>query len=598
MLAGIWTQVLAVDAERVGIHDNFFELGGHSLLATQIVSRVRDAFNVDLPLRRLFETPTIAALAEGIEITKRQEAGVETQPIRPAPREGDPSALPTVAGQALPLSFAQQRLWFLDQLEPNSPFYNLPEALRLAGPLDVAVLEQSLNEIVRRHEVLRTTFVTVDGKPQQVIAPAGEAAIAALVIDLRNLPEAEREAEAIRLAAVEAQTPFDLAHGPLFRARLLRLADDDHVVLLTMHHIIGDEWSSNVMTQEIAILYNAFSAGKACPATEGSVERSPLPDLPIQYADFAAWQRSWLQGEVLDAQLAYWKEQLGGSPPLLHLPTDRPRPAVQTYRGAYQSFELPASLSKALAALSRREGATLFMTLLAAFQVLLSRYTHQDDINVGTPIANRNRADIEALIGFFVNTLVMRARLDGEPGFRDVLKRAREAALGAYAHQDLPFEMIVDALQPERNLSHSPLFQAMFVTQNAPQRAGQQLPGLAFSPFEAHSGTAKFDLTLFMLEDREHLRGAFEYNTDLFDGATVTRMIGHFQTLLEGIVANPDQPIATLPILTEAEKRQLLVEWNETAADFPRHLCLHHLFEEQAERTPDAIAVRFKDEML
>ena len=577
MLAGIWMQVLAVDAERVGIHDNFFELGGHSLLATQVVSRVRDAFNVDLPLRRLFETPTIAALAEGIEIAKRQEAGVETQPICPAPRDG-----------ILPLSFAQQRLWFLDQLEPNSPFYNLPEALRLTGPLDVTVLEQSLNEIARRHEVLRTTFVTVDGKPQQVIAPAGEVAIAAPVIDLRDLPEAEREAEAIRLAAVEAQTPFDLAHGPLLRARLLRLADDDHVVLLTMHHIIGDEWSSNVMTQEIAILYNAFSAGTP----------SPLPDLPIQYADFAAWQRSWLQGEVLAAQLAYWKEQLGGSPPLLHLPTDRPRPAVQTYRGAYQSFELPVSLSKALAALSRREGATLFMTLLAAFQVLLSRYTHQDDINVGTPIANRNRADIEALIGFFVNTLVMRARLDGQPGFREVLKRVREAALGAYAHQDLPFEMIVDALQPERDLSHSPLFQAMFVTQNAPQRAGQQLPGLAFSPFEAHSGTAKFDLTLFMLEDPDHLRGAFEYNTDLFDGATVTRLIGHFQTLLEGIVANPDQPIATLPILTEAEKHQLLVEWNDTAADFPRHLCVHHLFEEQAERTPDAIAVRFKDEML
>ncbi|RMF36691.1 MAG: non-ribosomal peptide synthetase, partial [Chloroflexi bacterium] len=356
-------------------------------------------------------------------------------------------------GNALPLSFAQQRLWFLDQLAPNTPLYNIPDAIRLRGPLDVAVLERSLNEIVRRHESLRTTFRATDGKPVQVIAPTLKLPLP--LVDLSGLPKAAREAEVQRLATEEAQRPFDLSRGPLLRVTLLRLGDEEHVALLTMHHIISDGWSMRVLVQELAALYDAFSHGRP----------SPLPDLPIQYADFALWQREWLQGEVLEEQLAYWKQQLSGSPPVLELPTDRPRPPVQSFRGAHRPFMLPRPLSQAIKALCRREGVTPFMLLLAAFQTLLHRYTGQDDISVGTPIANRNRAEIEGLIGYFANTLVLRTDLSGDPPFRELLKRVREVALGAYAHQDLPFEMLVDALQPERDLSHTPLFQVMFVLQ-------------------------------------------------------------------------------------------------------------------------------------
>ncbi|MBI5649978.1 MAG: amino acid adenylation domain-containing protein [Chloroflexi bacterium] len=576
MLAGIWRAILG--GEQIGIRDNFFEMGGHSLLATQLVSRVRAAFHIELPLRHIFESPTIAELAEHIEIAQRATSGIIAPPLRPVER--DPS---TSSGQALPLSFAQQRLWFLDQLEPNSPFYNLPEAARLTGALDVNALERALNEVVRRHESLRTTFATLNDQPAQIIAPA--LTLALPVDDLRD--DADREARALQIATEEARRPFDLARGPLLRARLIRLRDDEHIVLLTMHHIIGDAWSSNVLIQEIGALYDAFIHGRA----------SPLPALPIQYADYAAWQRAWLEGEheasPLQKQLAYWKQQLAGIPPLLELPTDRPRPVAQTPNGAYQTFALGKDLARALDALCQCEGATLFMTLLAAFQTLLHRYTHQDDICIGTPIANRTRAELEGLIGFFVNTLVLRGDCSGEPSFRALLKRTRETALGAYAHQDVPFEMIVDALQPKRDLSHSPLFQAMFVLQNAPTRAQKISSDLVSSPVEAHSGTAKFDLTLFMLQDADGLSGAFEYNTDLFDATTIARMIAHFQNLLQAIVANPELPITTYQYLSTTELHQLLVEWYATDADYPAHLCAHQLIEQQGARAPDAIALTF-----
>ena len=483
-----------------------------------------------------------------------------------------------------PTSFPQQLLWLLDQLDPGRAVYNLPGPVRLTGALDIAALEQSLNEIVRRHEALRTTFDEVDGTPMQVIAPGLELTLP--VTDLRHLPAGEREAEARRLITEEARAPFDLARGPLVRAELLRLDDREHVLLLTMHHIVSDGWSLQVLNQELAALYEAFSAGR----------RSPLPELPIQYVDFAHWQREHLQGEALEKQLAYWRAQLAGTPAVLELPTDRPRPAERSFRGARHSMMLPASLTEALKALSRREGVTLFMTLLAAFQALLSRYTSHEDIVVGSPIANRTQTELEGLIGFFANLLVLRTDLSGDPGFRDLLGRVREVTLGAYAHQDLPFERLVEELQPERSLSHTPLFQVMLVLLNNPREA-LELPGLTLEPLEVDIGTAEFDLTLFMWEEAEGLNVLSEYNTDLFDAATITRMLTAFQNLLEGIVVDPEQRLSTLPLLTSTERRQLLVEWNESQADYPNQP-IHELFEAQAARTPDAVALVFEDKQL
>ncbi|MCL5996767.1 MAG: amino acid adenylation domain-containing protein [Chloroflexi bacterium] len=564
ILAGIWAEVLGV--ERVGTTDDFFELGGHSLLATQIISRVRKAFQAEVPLRDLFETATVAGLAQRVGMARQAAIGLDTAPITPAPRD-----------RPLSLSYAQQRLWFLDQLEPNSPVYNIPTATRLSGTLDQDALEHSLNEIVQRHENLRTTFVAIEGKPAQVIAPC--LTLPLPVMDLMALPQAKQEIEVGRLAAEEAKRPFDLAHGPLIRATLLRLDDHEHIILLTMHHIVSDGWSIGVFIQELAALYAAAVAGSP----------SPLPPLVIQYADFAHWQRQHLQGQHLESELAYWKQQLSELSTVLELPTDRPRPPIQGFEGSTLPFTLPTDLVLALKTLSRREGVTLFMTLLAAFQTLLSRYTGQDDISVGTPIANRNRAEVEGLIGFFVNTLVLRTDLSGNPTFRELLRRVRETALGAYAHQDVPFEMVVDALQPTRDLSHTPLFQVMFVLQNVPVQS-LDLPGLTMNPVETDSKIAKFDLTLSMQEDAGEIGGSFEYNTELFDAPTIHRMIGHFQTLLQGILSHPDQSIATQLLLTETERRQLLAEWNAAEAEYPRDRCAHHLFEAQARRVPTAVA--------
>jgi amino acid adenylation domain-containing protein/FkbM family methyltransferase len=483
-----------------------------------------------------------------------------------------------------PLSFAQQRLWFLQQLEPASPTYNQPQAMLWHGHLDVQALQKALDHIVVRHAVLRTTFVPVDGIPLQVIADSRAAEMP--LIDLRAWSDTARQAEVQRLLAETIRRPFDLVHDLMLRAMLLRLADQEHLLLLVTHHIASDGWSSSILWRELTTLYRAFACGQP----------SPLQELPIQYVDYAVWQRQRLQGEVLEKALSYWRQQLHNVS-TLQLPTDRPRPAVQTFHGAHQSLVLPKELAEQLKTLSRRQRCTLFMTLLAAFQTLLHRYTGQTDIAVGSPIAGRMWVEVEGLIGFFVNTLVLRTDLAGNPSFRELLTRVREVALEAYTHQELPFEKLVEELQPERHLSHSPLFQVAFVLQNTP-RTALKSEGLMLSPVEVDSGTAKFDLMLFMYEETDGLRGVMQYNTDLFDKATMLRLLEHFRTLLEGIAANPEQRLADLPLLTPAERHQLLVEWNDTHKDALPDRCIHELFEAQVERTPEAVAVVFEGQQL
>lgn len=538
LLTGIWAQILGI--ERVGIHDNFFELGGHSLLATQVISHLGKAFQVELPLRRLFEAPTVFSLAEQIEMAIKAKPGLTPWPIERVSRQVE-----------LPLSFAQQRLWFLHQLDPGSSAYNGPAAVLLQGSLNVAALEQSINEIVRRHEALRTCFPVVEGRPVQKIVSA--LSVSLPVVDLQDLPETKREAEVQRLGRSNTQQPFDLAQAPLLRLTLLRLSTQEHVLLLTMHHIISDAWSAGVFIREVAALYEAFSTGKLLP----------LPELPIQYADFAVWQQQWLQGEVLDTQLNYWKQQLNGAKTVLELPTDRPRSHVQTSTGTKHSFALSPSLSHTLKSLSQQEGVTLFMTLLAAFNTLLYRYTGQEDILVGSPIANRNRSQTERLIGFFANTLVLRTDLSRDPSFRELMRRVREVALGAYAHQELPFEKLVAELQPERNLGYAPLFQVWFVLQNAPMPA-LKLSGLTLSFLEAESGMVRHDLKLDLLETPEGLKGFLEYKTDLFDATTIARMAGALETLLATVVEQPDIQLSQVAeILDEAEKQQQILKNQE-----------------------------------
>jgi amino acid adenylation domain-containing protein len=572
MLARIWGEVLKV--ESIGINDDFFDLGGHSLLATPLVSRVRESFGVDLPLRALFESPTVAGLARHVEAALSAGDKTQARPILPVPRGGK-----------LPLSFAQQRLWFIHELEPSSSAYNIPIAVRFKGRLDLAAMERTLGEIVRRHESLRTTFATSDGEPVQLISPPGELRLH--VLDLTHLPEGERTGEAQRLATADAAQPFELERGPLYRAGLLRLSAQDHVLLFTMHHTISDGWSISVLVNEVAALYSAFAEGRP----------SPLAPLPIQYADFAHWQRRYLSGEVLESHLKYWGRQLGGTLPALDLPTDRPRPSVQSFRGASQKLNLSAGLVGKLKALARREGVTLFVLLLAGFKSLLYRYTGQEDITVGSPIANRNRSEVEGLIGFFVNTLVLRTDFSGEPTFRELLGRVWAVALESYAHQDMPFEQLVERLQPERSMSRSPLFQVMFHLMNAP-RDEVLLPGLTLQPVEVERVATQMDLSLDLFEGENGILVVAEYSTDLFDAATVARLLTHFQTILEGVAENPDRRIAQLPLVAGAEREQILSGWNDTARDYPSDRCLHELFEEQAAGTPDALAVTGDEERL
>src|SRR5581483_778035 len=486
-------------------------------------------------------------------------------------------------GYVFPGTFAQQRLWFLGELQPNSAAYNVSWPLQITGKLKIEALQQSLDEIVRRHEVLRTTFATQEGQPVQVVAQTGSVPVS--IVDLSQ--HASRESEARRLIAEEAQRPLDLKAGPLVRAQLLRMQEEEHILLLTTHHIIFDGWSRRILVGELATLYEAFSCGKP----------SPLPDLSLQYADYAVWQRKHLQGQVLDKQLSYWKQRLAGAPASLALSTDHPRPAVQSFRGAIQTFVILQRLIEQMNSLVRQQGATLFMGLLAAFQLLLSRYTGQDDIVVGTPIASRNRSEVEGLIGLFANTLVLRTKLSGRWTFSELLEQVKETARGAYAHQDMPFEKLVEELRPERSLSHNPLFQVLFSLQNAPRQAFE-LSGLKLNLMESSSNTAKFDLSLFLIETGEGLRGRMEYNTDLFEAGTIERMLGHYQALLEAAVASPEVPVSELPLLTGAERQQLLRDWNRTEFDYPRHLCLHELIEQQAARTPQAVACVFADQQI
>jgi len=572
LLVGIFSQVLGV--EKIGIYDNFFELGGHSLLATQLLSRARETFQVPMELGEIFESPTIFAIGRKIDDLRLTAKGISVLPLVPVPREGD-----------LPLSFAQQRLWFLDQLEPDSPFYNIPTALRLTGSLNLDVLEQSIHEIVDRHESLRTTFQSKDGKPYQVIADTLELPIEK--IDLSSLPENEREAGVLKLAKEDAQKPFNISEGPLLRCTLVQVDELDFVILFNMHHIISDAWSVGVLIREVAALYEAYLTGK----------KSPLDALPLQYADFANWQRNWLAGEVLETQLSYWRHQLEGAPPMLELATDRPRPAVQSFHGATVNYQIPRDVTIALKELSQQEEVTLFMTMLAAFQTLLFRYTGQNDISVGTPIANRNRVETENLIGFFVNTLVMRTVIPGDSSFRELMSQVRDVSLGAYAHQDIPFEMLVEELQPQRDLSHTPLFQVMFVFQNAPVQ-NIELSDLTIKPIEAESGTAKFDLSIVLNEAEDGIVVSFEYNTDLFDESTVEKLFHNFDIMLQGIVADPDQVVANLPVLTDQEKQQMLEEWNATEADFPDDKCVHEQFTHLAQLNQGAIAATYEGQQL
>lgn len=484
-----------------------------------------------------------------------------------------------------PLSFAQQRLWFISQLQQDNASYNVSGGVRMEGPLSVAALERAFGEVLRRHESLRTVIRQVDGEPVQVIT--GPPVFRLPKFDLQMVPAAQRETEAQLLLTLDAQKPFNIEDASLFRATLLLLSPREHILLLTMHHIISDGMSRGVLVRELVQLYEAFANGRS----------STLPELPIQYVDFAAWQREWLQGEVLDKQVSYWKEKLAGAPSLLELPADRPRPPVQSFHGARHPVVIPQELTESLRELGESQNATLFMTLLAAFEVLLFRHTGQDDIVVGVPITGRNNPELANLIGFFINSLPVRTDLSGNPTFRELLGRVREAALGAYEHQDLPFEKLVEVSQPERDTSYSPLFQVMCHLDNtgAPALA---LPGLRLTPLDADTGTSKFDLTLDLVESSTELKGWLEYSTELFDDVTIQRLSERFQILLKAAVAAPDTRIAALPLLSPVEENQLIVGLNQTAEVFPHAPCLHQIFEAQVEQTPAATAVRFEGQEL
>ncbi|WP_122614320.1 non-ribosomal peptide synthetase, partial [Pseudomonas viridiflava] len=561
-LAAIWAEVLKV--EQVGRTDNFFELGGHSLLATQVISRIRQQLSVELSLRHLFEARELAAFAQCAG--QGQSASV-------------PSFVKADRSQPLGLSYAQQRQWFLWQLDPQGTAYNMPAVLRLSGPLDIAALENSFSALIARHETLRTTFRQDGEQAVQIIHPAR-----AFTLTVEQLPRGQGVEAVVQH---EVQRPFDLEQGPLLRVKLLNLRSDEHLLILTQHHIVSDGWSMPIMVNELVRLYEGFSQGRD----------AQLAELSLQYADYALWQRNWMEAGEQARQLAYWKQQLGDEQPILELPADRPRPALQSHAGARLAIELDEALIEGLKNVARQQGLSLFMVLLASFQSLLHRHSGQPDIRVGVPIANRTRAETEGLIGFFVNTQVLRAGFDLHTTFNELLQQVKQTALQAQAHQELPFEQLVEALQPQRSLSHSPLFQVMFNHQNQASAEVRGVAGLQVETVELDSYPAQFDLALNTAEHDGGLSAGMTYATALFDRRTIERMAGHWQTLLRAICANPGQRIAELPILNDAERQQML-DWNATSAEFPREQCIHTLIETQVQKTPDAPALIFAEQQL
>ena len=568
-VARIWAEVLKL--ERVGRHDNFFELGGHSLLAVRVMSRLRESLNVEVAIRDLFARPVLADFARDLESAAQTTLPLITRVER---------------SQPIPLSFAQQRLWFLAQMEGASEAYLIPFGVRLKGELNQAALHKALDRIGERHEALRTTFKFVNEEPLQRIDAQQEHGFLLVEHDLREHDEAQQELA--RVMEEEARAPFDLETGPLIRGRLIRLAQDEHALLITMHHIVSDGWSMGVLLKELSTLYSAFVQGQS----------DPLPQLQVQYADYAMWQRKWMEGEVLKQQADYWKATLAGVPELLEIPADHPRPAQQDYAGDRLRVLLGEELTAGLKELSKRQGTTLYMTLLAGWAALLARLSGQQDVVIGTPAANRGRVEIEGLIGFFVNTLAVRVEVEGSPTVAELLGRVKAQTLAAQQHQDIPFEQVVEFTKPVRSLSHSPLFQVMFAWQNVPE-GRLELPGTKLLPLGGPQRVmAKFDVTLSLQEAGNRIVGGIEYATSLFERSTIERYVGYFRRLLEGMVKGDSEIVDRLPILPEEERRKLLYDWNDTATEFPADRCIHELFEQQVAATPEATAVVYEDASL
>jgi len=573
-LQALIAQILNLASSQINTREHIINFGLDSLKVFELKNRLETELKISVPITDFFEDLTIQGLATKIL------AQLLTTDARSLP----PLISVTNNTNTHPLSFTQTRLWFLEQLKPGNPAYNITFAVHLQGKLQIDLLEKSLNEIIKRQESLRTTFTLLEGKPVQVIIPTFDLSLA--VIDLQKLVPVERESKIQQLATQESQKPFNLSQLPLWRCQVLRLEAEEHILLLTLHHIIADEWSVEVLLRDLAAFYRGF----------GTKKLPSFGDLPIQYKDYTYWQQQWLTGERLTTQLTYWKKQLEDAPAILQLPTDYLRSPVQTYRGAQESLELAKPLTEALKKLARQESVTLFMLLLAAFKVLLHRYTGQEDILVGSPIANRNRDELKRLIGFFVNTLVLRTNLEGNSSFQELLSRVRRVALEAYTHQDLPFDKLVEAIQPVRDVSYTPLFQVSFVLRN-PLELGE-IPDLTLSSFNVESTKAQFDLSLIVELNKDNAIASFEYNTDLFDKSTITKMLAHWQNLLERIIVNPQAKLSELSLLSDTEKQQILIKWNNTQVNYPQDKCIYQLIEEQVERTPDNIAVVFENQHL